>query len=52
MKSSKIYRMNPSGKKDRKPGTYTILDDEENQIDFHDVELAPPSGFFAANYTR
>jgi hypothetical protein len=51
--SSHIFRMDPSGKKRKElKGTYTILDDQENPIHFHDVELSPPSGFFGANYTR
>ena len=46
--------MDPSGKKKRKSarGKYSILEDTKNPIDFHDVELAPPSGFFGANYAR
>jgi hypothetical protein len=52
--TSGIYRMDPLGKKKKGKvkGAYTILDDGENPIVFHDVELAPPSGFFGTNYTR
>jgi len=51
--NSRIFRMDPSGKKRKKVrGTYAILEDRENSIEFHDVELSPPSGFFGANYTR
>jgi hypothetical protein len=53
-KKSRIYRMDPTGKtrKGKARGTYVILDDEESPIEFRDVELCPPSGFFGANYTR
>ena len=49
--NSGITRMNPSGKKGKKNGEYTIGNAEEKVV-FHDVELAPPAGFFGVNYTR
>ena len=54
LERSQIYRMDPSGKKVKKKvrGTYTILKDGNNPISFNNIELAPPSGFFGANYTR
>ena len=54
LKSSQIYRMDPTGKKQKGKvnGTYTILDDGENPIKFQNIELSPPSGFFGANYAR
>lgn len=48
---SGIVRMDPSGQRQEvATGEYTILD--ASPIMFNDVELAPPSGFFGANYTR
>lgn len=50
---SQIYQIDPSGKKQANAKRkYTILDDSENLLIFHDFELAPPSGFFGANYTQ
>ena len=50
--SSDIVRMHPSGKKHRnKKGEYTICNRGE-AITFHNVDLAPPAGFFGVNYCR
>ena len=50
---SGIIRMDPSGQnREMATGEYTILDNGQNPTTFYDVELAPPSGFFGANYTR
>ena len=48
---SGITRMNTSGRKNKKMGAYTICDDEES-VEFFDVELAPPAGVVGVNYTR
>ena len=51
--SSGIVRMDPSGQNQKTKGVYTILDgDNQEPVLFQDAELAPPSGFFGANYTR
>ena len=44
---SQIMRMDPS----KEAGKYTICD-EESKVTFHDVEMAPPAGFFGVNYAR
>jgi hypothetical protein len=51
--SSGIVRMDPTGQNQKKiDGVYTVLDDgDQDPIIFQDAELAPPSGFFGANYT-
>ena len=51
LEDSEIVRMNPSGKRTRASGKYTICNGED-PVDFHNVELAPPAGVFGANYTR
>jgi hypothetical protein len=49
--SSGITRMNPLGRKNKKMGAYTICDDEES-VEFFNIELAPPAGVVGVNYTR
>jgi hypothetical protein len=49
---SEIFRMDPSGRKQKgEKGAYTICDEGE-PITFQNVEMAPPAGVVGANYTR
>jgi len=47
--SPQIMHMDPLGRKKKSVGEYIICDGEE-LVSFHNVELAPPAGFFGANY--
>jgi hypothetical protein len=46
-----IYRMDGGKRLSSSKGTY-MLQVDEIPIEFHGVELAPPSGVFGVNYAR
>jgi hypothetical protein len=48
---SKIFQMDPSGRKQKgEKGGYTICDEGE-PITFQNIEMAPPADVVGANYT-